>query len=133
MSDGRITFPLIGEVMAQGQTVTALKEAIAEKLKNYITSPEITIIVRESRSRRIYTIGKLNRPGPYALEPNMTVLQALSTAGGFTEWADTKNIVIIRGDGQKQPQLHFNYDGFISGYNTEQNIALKPGDSIVVP
>lgn len=133
MSDGRISFPLIGEIMAQGQTVTSLGEAITERLKNYVTSPELTVIVRESRSRRIYTIGKLNQPGPYPLEPNMTVLQALSSAGGFTEWADTKNILIIRREGEKDIQLRFNYEEFISGKKVEQDVILIPSDTIVVP
>jgi polysaccharide export outer membrane protein len=133
MSDGRISFPLIGEVMAQGQTVTQLRETITEKLRKFVTSPEITVIVRESRSRRIYTIGKLTRPGPYPLDPNMTVLQALATAGGFTEWADTKNILIVRKEGEKEIQLHFNYDAYIYGDKTQKDIVLKPQDTIVVP
>jgi len=133
MSDGRITFPLIGEIMAQGQTITALKETITEKLKDYVTAPEVTIILRESRSRLIYTIGKLNQPGPYPLEADMTVLQALSTAGGFAEWADTKNILIIRRTGKREKQIRFNYESFIAGKKVEQNIVLQPNDTIVVP
>jgi polysaccharide export outer membrane protein len=133
MSDGRITFPLIGEIMAKGQTVTGLKEVITEKLKGYLDAPEITVIINESRSRRIYTIGKLSRPGPYPLAHDMTVLQALSTAGGFAEWADTKNILIIRREKQKEIQIRFNYKDFISGERIEQNILLKPYDTIVVP
>ena len=133
MADGKITFPLIGEIMAQGQTVTALTKTITEKLKNYITAPQVTVIVRETHSRRIYTVGKLNAPGPYTLEPGMTVIQALSTAGGFTEWADTKNILIIRRQGKKERQIHFNYEKFISGKKTDQNILLEPNDTIVVP
>jgi len=133
MSDGRITFPLIGEIMAKGQTVTGLKELITEKLKSYVDAPEITVIIQESRSRRIYTIGKLSRPGPYPLAHDMTVLQALSTAGGFAEWADTKNILIIRREGQKEVKIRFNYKEFISGKKIAQNILLKPYDTIVVP
>jgi len=133
MSDGRITFPLIGEIMAQGQSVTGLKEIMTEKLKGYLDAPEITVIIQESRSRRIYTIGKLLNPGPYALANDMTVLQALSTAGGFAEWADTKNILIIRREGKKETQIRFNYKEFISGKRVEQNILLKPYDTIVVP
>ena len=133
MADGRITFPLIGEIMASGKTVAELKEIITKKLTKYVTAPEVTVIVNESRSRTIYTIGKVNRPGPYPLAPGMTVLQALSTAGGFAEWADTKNIVIVRREGGKEIQLHFNYKGFIEGKNLVQNILLKPNDTIVVP
>jgi len=133
MADGRITFPLIGEIMASGKTVAQLKQIITEKLKKYVTAPEVTVIVNESRSRTIYTIGKLARPGPYPLVPGMTVLQALSTAGGFAEWADTKNIIIVRREGGKEVQIHFNYKEFIEGKNLKQNILLKPNDTIVVP
>ena len=133
LSDGKVAFPLIGEIVVQGKTVTEIKEAITEKLEKYVTAPDVTVIVKESRSRRIYTIGKLSRPGPYALAPGMTALQALSTAGGFAEWADTKNILIIRREGQKEVQIRFNYKEFISGKKIEQNILLKPNDTIVVP
>lgn len=133
MSDGRITFPLIGELMASGGTLGELKQAITERAAKYVTAPEVTVILKESRSRRIYTIGKVNRPGPYLLEAGMTVLQALSTAGGFTEWADTKTILIIRREGDKEIQLPFNYKDFISGKNIEQNILLKPNDTIAIP
>ena len=133
MPDGRITFPLIGEIVAQGKTVAELRDVITEKLKEYVTAPNVTVIVRESRSRIIYTIGKIVRPGPYPLSPDMTVLQALSTAGGFAEWADEKGILIIRREGGKETQIRFNYKEFIAGKNAEQNILLKPGDTIVVP
>ena len=133
MHDGRITFPLIGEVMAKGRTATELKDVITEKLRAYITAPEVTVIVRESRSRRIYTIGKVNTPGPYPLEPGMTVIQAISAAGGFAEWADTKNVLIIRNEDGKKVQLRYNHKEFISGKNLNQNIMLKSNDTIVVP
>jgi polysaccharide export outer membrane protein len=133
MADGKISFPLIGDITAQGHTVNELKEKVAAALKKFITAPEVTVIVRESRSQRIYTLGKLNAPGPYPLEPNMTVLQALSTAGGFTEWADTKAILVIRRGKGKEIQHRFNYKEFISGKRVEQNIILKANDTIVVP
>ena len=85
MPDGRISFPLIGNIIAQGKTVTELKKIITRKLKNFVTAPEVTVIVNESRSRIIYVIGKMDEPGPFPLAPDMTVLQALSTAGGFTQ------------------------------------------------
>jgi len=133
MPDGKISFPLIGEIVAQGRTVTDLKKAISDKLQDFVTAPEVTVIVRESRSRIIYTIGQVTSPGPYPLAPDMTVIQALSSAGGFGEWADTKSIVIIRREGGKESQINFNYRDFISGRNPAQNILLKPGDTIVVP
>jgi polysaccharide export outer membrane protein len=131
--DGKISFPLIGEVVAEGKTVTELKQTITDKLQNFVTAPEVTVIVRESRSRTIYTIGKITRPGPYPLTSDMTVVQALSAAGGFAEWADTKIILIIRREGGKETQLKFNYKEFTDGKNLGQNILLKPGDTIVVP
>jgi polysaccharide export outer membrane protein len=133
MPDGKITYPLIGEIMAQGQTASELKKVIADKLQSFVTAPEVTVIVKESRSQVIYAIGKFTRPGPYPLAPGMTVMQALSAAGGFTEWADTKNIIIVRREGGKEIQLRFNYKEFTVGEKLEQNILLKPGDTIVVP
>jgi polysaccharide biosynthesis/export protein len=133
MPDGKITYPLIGEIMAQGQTASELKKAIADKLQNFVTAPEVTVIVKESRSQVVYAIGKLTRPGPYPLAPGMTVMQALSAAGGFTEWADTKNILIVRREGGKETQLRFNFKEFTAGEKLEQNILLKPGDTLVVP
>ena len=133
MPDGKITYPLIGEITAQGLTASELKKAIADKLQNFVTAPEVTVIVKESRSQVVYAIGKLTRPGPIALAPGMTVMQALSAAGGFTEWADTKNILIVRREGGKETQLRFNYKEFTSGEKLEQNILLKPGDTVVVP
>lgn len=133
MPDGRVTFPLAGDIVAQGQTVTQLKKTITQKLEKYVTAAEVTVIVRESRSQMIYAIGKVARPGPYPLTAGMTILQALSTAGGFTEWADQKNIMIMRRQAGKEIQIPFNYKEFTSGQNLEKNILLHPGDTIVVP
>ena len=133
MPDGKITYPLIGEITAQGMTASELKKVITDKLQSFVTAPEVTVIVKESRSQVVYTVGKLTKPGPYPLAPGMTVMQALSAAGGFTEWADTKNIIIVRREGGKETQLRFNYKEYTSGEKLEQNILLKPGDTLVVP
>ena len=133
MPDGRVTFPLAGEVVAQGQTVTQLKKTITQKLEKYVTAPEVTVIVKESRSQMIYTIGKVGRSGPYPLTSGMTILQALSIAGGLGEWADQKNIILVRRQSGKEIQIPFNYKEFTSGQNLERNILLQPGDTIVVP
>ena len=133
MSDGRISFPMIGEIMAKGKTVSELKEIITEKLKDYVTDPLVTVMLRESRSRPIYIIGKVNHPGTYPLLSDITILQALSIAAGFTEWADTKHIVVVRREGRKDVMHDFNYQDFISGKNLSQNILLEPNDTIVVP
>ena len=133
MPDGRITFPMAGEVMARGKTVMELQYQITEKLSDYLTAPEVTVILRESRSRWIYTIGQVNQPGPYVLEPDTSVLQALSMAGGFAEWADQKQILIVRRQDNKELFFLFNYREYISGKNLEQNILLQPNDTIIVP
>ena len=133
LPDGKVSFPLIGEVVAAGQTVTQLKKTITDRLEKYVTAPEVTVIVKESRSRMAYIIGKVARPGPLMLAPDMTVIQALSSAGGFTEWADQKNISIVRRGEGKETQIKFNFKDFTSGDNLGQNILLMPGDTIVVP
>jgi polysaccharide export outer membrane protein len=133
LPDGKITFPLIGEIQAQGRTVTELKDSITERLQSFVTAPEVTVIVRQINSRRIYTLGKLKNPGPYPLAAGMTVIQALSTAGGFAEWADEKNILVIRREGGEELQYKFDYSQYLSGKNLKQNIVLKPNDTIVVP
>jgi len=132
MSDGKISFPLIGNIVAQGKTVAQLRDTITKKLKYYIDSPEVTVIVNESH-QLIYVIGNVNKQSPISLQANMTVLQALSTAGGFSEWADQKNIIIIRREGGKEIQISFNYKELVSGKKVEQNIILQPNATIVVP
>ena len=133
LPDGKLTFPLVGEIQAEGRTVMELKDAITQRLQDYVTAPEVTVVVREIHSRRIYAMGKLTTPGPYPLVAGMTVVQALSIAGGFAEWADEKNILVIRREGEKEIQHKFNYREYISGKNLKQNILLKPNDTIVVP
>ena len=131
--DGKITFPLIGDIQASGMNTLGLKALLAEKLKGFVDDPEVTVIVVESRSKIFYIIGRVNRPGTYPLSPNMTVLQALSVAGGFGEWAHKDNIRIIRRSDGKEEILPFDYDKVISGKNLEQNILLESNDTVVVP
>ena len=133
LPDGKITFPLIGEIQAQGRTVTELKKDISDKLKDYVTAPEVTIVVREVNSRRIYTLGKLTSPGIYPLVPGMTVLQALSTAGGFTEWASKKEIILLRNENGKEKIIRVNYKKIVKGEDFRQNVKLKADDTIIVP
>jgi len=133
LPDGKITFPLVGEIQAEGRTVMELKDVITQRLQDFVTAPEVTVVVREIHSRRIYAMGKLITPGPYPLVAGMTVVQALAAAGGFAEWADEKNILVIRREGEKEVQYKFDYKEYISGKNLEQNILLKPNDTIVVP
>jgi polysaccharide export outer membrane protein len=131
--DGMITVPLVGDLHVAGMTTMALKELLTDKLKDFIDSPEITVILVESHSKNFYIIGKVARPGTYPLMKDMTVLQAISVAGGLGEWADADSIRIIRKSGGKEKILQFDYKKVISGTNLEQNIVLQPNDTIVVP
>ena len=131
--DGKITFPLIGDVQASGMNTLGLKAVLTEELIGFVDNPEVTVIVVESRSKNFYIIGKVNRPGTYPLSPNMTVLQALSVAGGFAQWAHKDKIRIIRRSEGREEIFSINYDKVISGKNLEQNILLEPNDTIIVP
>ena len=116
-----------------GLTPTQLSTDITEKLKKYIEQPRVTVVVTGVNSRRYFVLGEVGHPGTFALLPNMTVLQALSSAGGFSQYANPKNIYILRVENGKQNRLPFNYREVVKGRNTEQNIVLKPGDTIMVP
>jgi polysaccharide export outer membrane protein len=131
--DGKITLPLIGDILASGMNTMGLKALLSERLKDFVSKPEVTVIVLESRSKNFYIIGKVTQPGTYPLNPDMTVLQAISVAGGLAEWADKESIRIIRRSGGKDEILPFDYDKVISGKSLEQNILLKPNDTIIVP
>ena len=131
--DGKISLPLLNDVQAAGLTATQLGEQISAKLKKYIDEPRVTVVVTQVNSRRYFVLGEVGRAGSFSLLPNMTVLQALSSAGGFSQFANQKNIYILRVENGKQSKLPFNYREVIKGRNTEQNILLKPGDTIVVP
>jgi polysaccharide biosynthesis/export protein len=133
-SDGRISLPLIGELQASGQTPRQLEQAIAKKLESYISGPEVTVIVQEIKSQKINILGQVARPGSYALNNTMTVLDAIALAGGFRDFAKQKGIYVLRQnvDGT-QTRLPFNYKDVIKGKNANENVQLLPRDSIVVP
>jgi polysaccharide biosynthesis/export protein len=131
--DGKISMPLLNDVQAAGLTPTQLAASITTELKRFVTDPQVTIIVSQINSQRVYILGEAGRPGAYPLLPGMTVLQALSSAGGFTQFANTKKIYVLRGSGGKAEKFPFNYKEVINGKNAEQNILLKAGDQIVVP
>ncbi len=131
--DGKITLPLVGDILASGMNTMGLKALLSEKLEDFVSKPEVTVIVLESRSKNFYIIGKITRPGTYPLNPDMTVLQAISIAGGLAEWADKDSIRIIRRSGGKEKILPFDYNKVITGKKLEQNILLKANDTIIVP
>ena len=130
--DGKISLPLVNDVQAAGLTPTQLATQITQDLKKFVTEPQVTVIVREINSQRVYLIGEVTRAGAYPLLPGMTVLQALSSAGGFTQFANTKKIYVLRLENGKQEKFPFNYKDALGG-KAEENIPLKAGDQIVVP
>jgi polysaccharide biosynthesis/export protein len=131
--DGKISLPLLNDVQAGGLTPTKLADEITTGLKKFITDPQVTVIVSVINSQRVYILGEVNRAGAYPLLPRMTVLQALSSGGGFTQFANTKKIYVLRTEGDKSDKFPFNYKDVIAGRHPEENIVLKAGDTIVVP
>ncbi len=130
--DGKISIPLLDDVQAAGMTPMQLGTSIKEKLKKYISDPRVTVVVTAMNSQRIYVLGEVTHTGAMALLPHMTMLQALSSAG-FTQFANLKAIYLLRTQDGQQTKIKFNYKDAIKGRDTQQNIVLKPGDTIVVP
>jgi len=133
-SDGKISLPLVGEVQAAGRTPLKLEVEIASRLKNYISEPEVTVIVQQINSQKFNILGQVNRPGTFVIANSLTVLDAIALAGGFRDFAKQKSIYVLRqnADGT-QTRMPFNYKEVIKGQNPAQNIKLQPRDTIVVP
>ena len=130
--DGKISLPLPDDVQAAGLTPEQLKVSVTEKLKRYIADPRVTVVVTAINSKRVYVNGEVMHPGPMTMSPNMTVLQALSSAG-LNQFANTKRIYVLRTENGKQQKLPVNYRKLVKGDQIEQNYVLQPGDTIVVP
>ncbi|HEY1658723.1 MAG TPA: polysaccharide biosynthesis/export family protein [Candidatus Sulfotelmatobacter sp.] len=130
--DGKISLPLLDDVVAAGLTPMQLSASIHDKLKKYIADPRVTVVVTAMNSRRIFVTGEVTHSGAMPLLPNMTMLQALATAG-FTQFANVKGIYLLRTQNGRQEKLSFNYKQVVKGDHPEENIMLKPGDTIVVP
>ncbi|HEX5481605.1 MAG TPA: polysaccharide biosynthesis/export family protein [Terriglobia bacterium] len=131
--DGKISLPLISDVQAAGLTATQLSISITQKLKKFIEDPQVTVVVAAVNSQHYYVLGEVLHAGVFPLLPGMTVLQALSAAGGFTQFADTKKVYILRSVNGAQQKLPFNYKDVVQGKNLQENVRLKPGDTIIVP
>jgi polysaccharide export outer membrane protein len=130
--DGKISLPLLDDVQASGLTPTQLADAISTKLKKYLSDPRVTVIVTAMNSQKIYVLGEVTHSGTMPLQPNMTILQALASAG-FTQFANTKGIYVLRTDNGKQQKIPVNYKALLKGASIDQNLVLRPGDTIVVP
>ena len=131
--DGKISLPLLNDLQAAGLTPTQLGSEIVEKLRATIVHPQVTVIVAQMSSLRIYVLGQVTRAGAYPLVPDMTVMQALSIAGGFTPYANMKKINVMRKENGADKIFAVNYKEVVKGRKAEQNIHLKAGDTIVVP
>jgi polysaccharide biosynthesis/export protein len=133
-SDGRISLPLVGEIQAGGNTPKQLEAEISAKLKDFVSEPEVTVIVQEIKSQTFNVLGMVLRPGSYPLTKRMTVLDAIALAGGFRDFAKQKNIYVLRhaADGTST-RLPFNYKEVLKGRDPGQNVELQSNDSIVVP
>jgi len=129
--DGKISMPLLNDVVAAGLTPTKLAESITDRLKKYIADPHVTVVVTAMNSQKIYVLGEVLHPGTTLLQPNMTVLQALASSG-FTPFANTKGIYILRNENGKQQKIPVHYRALIKGEAMDQNLILKQGDTIVV-
>jgi polysaccharide export outer membrane protein len=131
--DGRITLPVIGEISAAGLHPQALQKQILAAAGKYISDPNVAVVVRQINSRKVFITGRVTNPGPYPLQGPRTVMQLIALAGGLTEYADSKNITIMRNAADGPKSFKFNYKDVAKGKNLEQNILLKPGDTVVVP
>lgn len=132
--DGKISLPLIGEIQASGLTPLALQNNITQQLKAYIDNPEVTVIVDDPRSHQFNIVGQVARPGTYPLSESMSVLDAIAGAGGFKDFAKETKIYVLRpAQGGTRVRIPFNYKKVIRGDDLQENVTLKPGDTIVVP
>lgn len=131
--DGKISLPLIGDIQASGLTTKQLQERIAERLKDFVATPSVTVVVTRIISQSISIVGKVFKPGVYPLGSPMTILELLARAGGFQEEAKTKKIKIVRQQAGATVQFSFNYNEVAAGRNLQQNITLKNGDVVIVP
>ena len=130
--DGRISLPLINDVMAAGRTPEELRADLVAGASKFLGNPNATVVVKEIRSRKVYIIGEVVKTGTLQLASEMTVLQAIGESGGFVEGADKGDVIIVRNEGGKERRFKFNYNDVVKGKNPEQNIRLMPGDTIIV-
>jgi polysaccharide export outer membrane protein len=132
-SDGKISLPLVGELQAAGLTPLRLESDIAGRLKNYISEPEVTVIVQQVNSQKFNILGQVARPGSYVIANSPTVLDAIALAGGFRDFAKKKSVYVLRQGSSGESRVPFNYKDVIQGKNMSQNVKLRPGDTIIVP
>ena len=131
--DGKISFPLLGDIQASGRTPLQVKDKIEAGLKDYIDNPIVTVTVRSPASKKFYVLGEVANTGEYILMKDLTVLQAFALAGGFTQWASKKEIILLRNEDGKEKIIRVNYKKIVQGKDFSQNIHIKVNDTIIVP
>ncbi|MEO6212652.1 MAG: polysaccharide biosynthesis/export family protein [Vicinamibacterales bacterium] len=131
--DGKISLPLLNDVQAAGLTPDQLRVQLTDVAAKFFEQPTVTIVVKEINSRKVFITGNLGKPGVYSLSGPTTVLQMLATAGGLLEYAKSKDIRIMRTENGKPVSFKFNYKEVSQGKKLQQNILLKPGDTVIVP
>ncbi|HEY2434178.1 MAG TPA: polysaccharide biosynthesis/export family protein [Vicinamibacterales bacterium] len=131
--DGKISLPLLNDVQAVGLTPDQLRSELVKAAAKFIADPNATVVVKEIHSRKVFITGNVTKPGTFPLTGEMNVLQLIALAGGLQEYGDSKNIVIMRNEGGRQQSFKFNYKDVIKQKHVEQNISLKPGDTVIVP
>lgn len=131
--DGKISFPLLDDIQAAGKTPTELKKSIENGLKKFVAAPNVTVTVRNAGSQRFYILGEVTNTGEYPLVKNLSVLQAFALAGGFTEWASKKEIILFRKENGKDKVIQINYRDITRDKDFSQNVVIQADDTIVVP
>lgn len=132
-NDGKISVPLLDDIQAEGLTPGELKEVITEQLSEFITAPDVTVIVLQANSHMVTVVGEVARSGTVPLTREMRVLDAVATVGGFTTWSNKNDIRILRPTSEKIVSYRFNYGAYVAGKAPDSNLLLEPGDTIVVP
>lgn len=131
--DGMVSLPLINDVQAAGLTPEQFRQKLLTAAGRYVENPSAAVIVRTINSRKVYITGEVGKPGAYPLGGPMTVVQLITLAGSFNEYADSKNIAVVRLESGKSVRYKFNYKDYARGKNPQQDIQLKPGDTVIVP
>jgi polysaccharide export outer membrane protein len=131
--DGMISLPLLNDIRAQGLTPEQLRAALTTAASKFVEEPTVTVVVKVINSRKVFVTGQVGKPGPYQLNGSSTVMQMLAMAGGLAEYAKKSKIMVLRTEGGKSVALPFNYEEVMAGKRLQQNVELRPGDTVVVP
>ena len=131
--DGSISLPLVNDIKAAGMTCGVLRNYLERRYQDYVEFSKVSVTLVESHSKKIYLLGKVNSPGEYELKKNMTIVQAISLAGGLGEWADAGDIRLIRKINGVEQTFRVDYETIVSGEDLSQNVLLQPDDTIFVP